>query len=261
MTNFTDELKSSINLKLIYVLLVISLIINIYVLCNKTSSFKGGVSVSDADIELWINNNPEIILESVNKYATKMQADQQQQQSANAVENIKKYKSDLGKTKNEGYLNKKGKKTIVEFFDYDCPYCRMAAKNTRDLLGKRKDVKVILRPLVIHPSAQRATEIGYAIALTSPDKFAIYYESIMADGEGQSSALIADAVKKAGLNLDDIEKTLNSKRTEIQNLINESESLARNLGINGTPGFIFLDNQQLIPGAIDTNSMIEVLDK
>ncbi|MDR2527283.1 MAG: DsbA family protein [Rickettsiales bacterium] len=257
--SIVEEVKNSpITIKISHVLVVVSLILSSVALCYSIGASKNGVN--NDGISRWIAENPEAILDSVNNYARKMQEEQQAQQQVNAVENIKNMKKELENTKNQGVIGK-GKKVIVEFFDYDCPYCRMAAKNTKELVKNRKDVKVILKPLVIHDSAQLATEIGIAIAITAPEKFEAYYDAIMIDGQGQSGGLVKDAVSKAGLKYERIEEALNKKRSEVNAVISEIREQASVLGVNGTPAFVFTENSQIIPGAVDANTLSITLDK
>lgn len=244
------------SLKVAYYLIVLSLALNIYSVVRFCGAKKTGGKSSE--FRVWVDENPEAILESVNKYAMKRQEEAQAQQTANAGENIKKYASEIESTKNQGVLNAKGNKIIVEFFDYDCPYCRMAAKNTRELVGKRKDIKVILRPLVIHDSAQKATEFGVAVALLSPEKFVDYYEYLMVDSQGQSGANVEATVKKTGISYSKVEKYVRDNRDKISEIIAESRDLAGKLGINGTPGFVA--GGTLIPGAVDTATLERTVD-
>ncbi|GMO67616.1 MAG: hypothetical protein Ta2D_13060 [Rickettsiales bacterium] len=243
------------SVKVAYYLVTLSLILNVVTL--SLGGGNGGGSVGK-----WIENNPQAVLDSVNNYVRKMQEGQQQQQQGAAKENIAKYRSDLENDKRQAVINPKGKKVIVEFFDYDCPYCRMAAKTTKELLAKRKDIKLILKPLVIHDSAQKATELGIAISLKYPEKFEAYYEAIMVDGQGQSTALIRDAIKKAGLKYEEIEKLAESRTNDINEIIGEARDIAGKMGVNGTPGFIILNSEgELIPGAVDGAQLEQIIDR
>ncbi|GMO56379.1 MAG: hypothetical protein Ta2D_01200 [Rickettsiales bacterium] len=241
------------SVKVAYYLVTLSLILNVVTLSL------GG---SGGSIGKWVENNPQAVLDSVNNYVRKMQEGQQAQQQGQSKENIARYRSELENEKRQAVLNPKGKKVVVEFFDYDCPYCRMAAKTTKELLAKRKDVKLILKPLVIHDSAQKATELGIAISLKYPEKFEAYYEAIMVDGQGQSTALLRDAVKKAGLKYEEVEKLAESRTSEINEIISEARDIAGKMGVNGTPGFIVLNSEgELIPGAIDGAQLEQIIDK
>ena len=95
---------------------------------------------SNDEIATWVDNNAEVILNSVNKYVVKQQEEMQKKQQEQATENIKKFEKELVNTKYAGVLNPQGQKVIVEFFDYNCGYCKVAAKNVKTLLEKRKDI-------------------------------------------------------------------------------------------------------------------------
>jgi protein-disulfide isomerase len=245
------------SLQLAYYLIAISLALNIITFCGVFGT-KGSANQT-SQIAKWIYSNPEAILESVNKYAMAEQEKSQKDQQANVAANIKVYQKELEATKNHGVINPDGEKVIVEFFDYDCPYCRIAAKSTRELIEKRKDVKVITRPLVIHDSAQYATEVGIVVSILAPEKYVNYYEAIMIDAQGQSRSAVKGAVEKTGLQWSKVESELNKRKSEISAIIADSRDLAGKLGINGTPGFVL--NGQLIPGAVDADTLSSVLDQ
>lgn len=245
------------SIKMVYVLLAILFLINIFTLSKICC--KKDFMISDKTISNWINNNPEVILESVNKYAVKQQEELLKQEKARNAENIKKFDKELKDTKYAGVLNPEGTIEIIEFYDYNCGYCKLASKNVDKLLKSRKDVKVILRSIpILSESSRYASEVGTAIIMMDAKKYPEYYKTLM-NGSAKSKENIDDAVKSIGFNNREVKKFIKKNKKEINKAINDNLDLARNIGINGTPAFII--NGELIPGAVDTNTLKKKLSK
>lgn len=246
------------SLKLAYVLIALLFFFNITFCCCRCKSGKGGKGSSN-NIEIWVNEHPEIILESVNRYAIKQQEELLKQQRQQATENIKNLDKELKDTKYAGVLNPKGTIEIVEFYDYNCGYCKIAHKSVEQLLKDKKDVKVILRNIPILSQASRyAAEVGMAILIESPAKYPEYHKALM-DGSARTKEEVAKAVSSVGLNMSKLEKVLEKNKTEIDSAIQNNMELANKVGINGTPAFII--NGELIPGAVDAQTLKNMVEE
>ena len=196
-----------------------------------------------------ISKSPKVILDSVEEYVRKEQAEQQakQQQSANA--NIKKNLKELRDERNAGVINPKGNKIVVEFFDYNCGYCKATNKVIEEYTSKHKDVKVIFRqlPILGEPSTI-AAQYAVAVAIAKPDKFLKFHNALF-DGNPRTVDGIKDALRKVGISVSEIEKVLKNRKNDIDDRINADRDLALGTGgIQGTPAFIIGEN--LNPGAI-----------
>ena len=243
------------NLKFAYALIALLFVLTIF---NLSKVEKATVpSVSDEAIKVWIDKNPEAILESVNKYVAQQQEEMIREQREQAAANIKNFDKELKDTKYAGVLNPKGTVEIVEFYDYNCGYCKMVAKNIEKLLETRKDAKVILRNIPILGQASRyAAEVGMAILIDSPAKYPEFHKILM-NGSARSKEEVNKAVESAGLKFSKIEEVLKKNKKEIDAAIQSNMDLASKIGINGTPAFII--NGELIPGAVDTQTLESLL--
>lgn len=245
----------SCEVKVAYILIVILFCLNVYTLIASCSGKDG---LSNKKIADWVSENPLAILESVQNYAQKQQEEAYKQQQEASAENIKKYSKELASTDNAGVVNPKAKLKIVEFFDYNCGYCKVAAQNINELLKKRKDVQIILRPITIMgPASVYATEVGNAILLIDSDKYVKYYNVLMG-GSARSKQDVEKAVKSAGLSMSKVNKVLKKDAEKISAMIQANMDLSSKIGINGTPAFII--NETLIPGAVDANTLESMLN-
>jgi len=257
--------EASCGLKFAYLLIAILAVFCAicYVKCcaNHGHGISSGGSggVSDSEIAEWVSNNPEAILDSVNKYVMRQQEEMQKQQQEKAGENIVKYRKELKDTKYSGVLNPSGTIEMVEFFDYNCHYCKLAKKNTDELLSKRKDVKIILRAIPILGDASKyATDVGVAILISDPSKYIKYYNMIM-DGSARSQDDVHKVLADLGITKEAITNLLAKHKSKIDEIVSKNMKLAGDLGVNGTPAFIIKD--ELIPGAHDTETLNQKLKK
>ena len=93
----------------------------------------------------YLVKNPEILVEMSNA----LRAKQESQQAANDKSLIEAHAKQLYSNKDPESGNPKGSLTVVEFFDYNCGYCKKALSDTRAILDKDKDVKIILKEFPI----------------------------------------------------------------------------------------------------------------
>lgn len=214
---------------------------------------KTGKANNDDNIAKWVDKNPKAIIDSVQKFAEKQQIESQKKHQENLDKNVKNNLDKILDEKNTGIHNPKGKKTIVEFYDYNCSYCKMASAAIAKVVNDDKDVKVIFRELPIFGGvSELAAKYSIAIAISEPNKFFTFHEALM-EGDAHSEEGIKEALKKAKINLDKILKVMKSKSDEIEERIENNKRLANEIGIQGTPALMIGD--EFIPGYVDAETM------
>lgn len=214
---------------------------------------KTGKANNDDNIAKWIDKNPKAIIDSVQKFAEQQQAESQRKHQENLDKNVKNNLDKILDEENTGVHNPKGKKTIVEFYDYNCGYCKMASAAIAKVVEDNKDVKVIFRELPIFGGvSELAAKYSIAIAISESNKFLAFHEALM-EGDAHSEEGIKEAVKKAKVNLDKILKVMKSKSDEIEKRIEDNKRLANEIGIQGTPALMIGD--EFIPGYVDAETM------
>jgi protein-disulfide isomerase len=200
----------------------------------------------------WIENNPQAILESVQNMYKKAQ----EEQLKNAQKNISAKKDELFNSKVSGEHAPAGYDvSIVEFYDYNCGYCKKAQASVEDLIKSDSKVRIIYREFpILGPDSLEMAKVSVAVNIINPKAFKSFHDELMKTKEkGKSAAL--KAAKSAGINVAELEKTISSKKDEIEKIINSSIELGSSIGISGTPGFII--GEELIPGAIEKSSLQE----
>jgi protein-disulfide isomerase len=200
----------------------------------------------------WIEANPQAIISSVSN----MQKKAMEEQMKNAQKNIGEKKGELFNDKKSPQYSPSGYDvTIVEFYDYNCGYCKKAQSNVEELIKSDKKVRVIYRdfPILGQPSKEMA-EVSIAVNLSEPSSFKKFHDALMSSSEkGKDGAL--RIAKNVGINIAKLESTLSKDKSKIEKLIEDNLTLGSSIGINGTPGFVI--GEELIPGALDVSALKE----
>jgi protein-disulfide isomerase len=191
-----------------------------------------------------IRRNPEVILEAVDKY----QREQEEKQAKSREEAIKKIaanpKAIVGSSPTLG----QGKTILIEFSDFQCPFCARARENVKAFLDKRgKDVTFVYKhlPLTqIHPEATPAAKASWAAQ--QQGKFWPFHDALFMNQKQLGDAFYQETAKKLGLDLAKFNRDRNSPAAE--NAINQDLDIASKLRLNGTPAFIM--NGELFTGAV-----------
>jgi protein-disulfide isomerase len=139
--------------------------------------------------------------------------------------------------------NPNGDVTVVEFFDYNCPYCRRAFPLIKSVLAADSGVRLVLREFpVLGPDSAFASQA--AIAASLQGKYLAFHDALMTQGGELTPTVVLDLARATGLDLERLKADM--KKPEISATIDASHALARRLLITGTPTFIIGD--ELISG-------------
>ena len=175
-----------------------------------------------------ILENPEIIMQAV--------AILQQREKDRAASGANTVRLQLESDPNAPNLgNPEGDVTVVEFFDYNCPYCRSAGETMQALLAADANVRVIYRewPILGDDSVIAARA---ALAAREQGKYEAFHWALM-NGEGRvTEAVIFKVARDLGMDIAQLEADMVSPAVEAH--IALSNALAQQLGFTGTPAFI-----------------------
>ena len=127
--------------------------------------------------------------------------------------------------------------TIVEYLDYQCPYCRTSAAALKELMKRDKKIRVVFRDWPIFGGeSERAARV--AIAAKYQGKYLAVNDALMNAPRPLNEARIEAAARKAGANWQRLEADLKAHSTDIDDLLERNHEQAMLLGLSGTPGFI-----------------------
>lgn len=127
--------------------------------------------------------------------------------------------------------------TIVEYMDYQCPYCRASHGPLKQLLAKDKKVRVIFRDWPIFGPASEAAALA-AIASKYQGKYVAMHDALMETPLPLNQDKIKAAARKAGVDWARLQKDMGAHADEIEDLFQRNDKQAQLLGLEGTPGFI-----------------------
>lgn len=193
-----------------------------------------------------IEKDPEKFIEVVNKAAQNAQMKAQEKSVADETsKRDAEFKNPLVPVIEEDraiFGNKDAKVTIVEYSDFECPYCSKGHSTIKEVLkAYGNDVRLVFKhlPLEFHPMALPAAKYFEAVAMQSHDK-ALKYHDIVFENQGElrtkKEAFLKDAAKKAGADMKKIEADLNSE--SVMKRIEADMAEAKKFDFSGTPGFL-----------------------
>lgn len=235
--------------------------------CAPTAKqIKEAVEKDPSIVFVAIEKDPEQFIEVVNKAA--QNAQKKAQEKAIADESKKReeeYKAPLTPSIAEGRViigPKDAKITIVEYSDFQCPYCSKGYATVEEVLkAYPKDVRVIYKhlPLDFHPMAMPAARYYEAIALQDHEKAQKFYHMVFenqGDLGSKKEAFLKDIAKKAGADLKKLEKDITSE--SITKVIEADMEEARKFNFSGTPGFLI--NGVSLRGAYPFPEFKDIID-
>ena len=189
-----------------------------------------------------IRENPQIIMEAI----AILEEQRAEAQVAAQAETLQTQRAFLENDPNAPVLgNPEGDTVVVEFFDYNCPYCKRAASNVKALIAADEDLRIVYRewPILGEASVFAARA---ALASRNQGKYEEMHWGLMElRGRAEESSVLALA-RSIGVDVDQLLDDMQSDA--VSGHIAASDQLAKNLGFTGTPAFVIGD--ALVPGAV-----------
>ncbi|TWB41029.1 DsbA family protein [Nitrospirillum pindoramense] len=194
--------------------------------------------------------HPEVLLEAQQALAAKQAADRQAQARALVARNHDALVAD---PEDPEMGNPRGDVTIVEFFDDECPYCKMMAPTLEALIRTDPGVRVVLKDIaILGPGSEVAAR--YALAAKRQGKYAAFHAALMADKTPEHQLTEAHLLEIAArLNLDTARLARDIQAPEIMGRAGRNRALAQAIGVTATPGLVIGDSVQtgaLTPDAL-----------
>lgn len=198
-----------------------------------------------------IRQNPEIVMEAIEA----LQAREAEAQASQAQAVLSSNRAVLERDPNAAVLgNPDGDVTIVEFFDYNCGYCRRVFGDVKALIAADSNVRVVMRewPILGEASVFAARA---SLASRKQGKYEEFHVALMENEGRASEATVFQIAEDLGMDTEQLRADMDGP--EIAAHFQTSQQLTQALGLNGTPAFVFGD--QLVPGAIELDQMKELV--
>src|SRR5256885_14176791 len=213
--------------------------------------------VQRSDIEKIVREyllaHPEVLEDAMNELSKRQAAaDAEKHQASIAKNSDAIFNSPRGVTLG----NKDGDVTFVEFFDYNCGYCKRAMTDMLDLMKADPKLKVVLKEFpVLSQGSVEAAQVAVAVRMQDPSgkKYLDFHQKLLGGRGAADKARAMAAAKDAGLDTARIEKDLASP--EVRATIEENFKLAEAMGMNGTPSYVI--GRQGVIGAVGLDNLRE----
>ncbi len=200
-----------------------------------------------AEIESVVRNylmsNPEIISELQTALETKRETEAKATQTAF----LAKAGPDLFNDANDAVIgNPNGDVTVVEFFDYNCGYCRRALSDMDALVKADPNVRFVLKELpILGPDSVKAHIVAQAFRKIMPEKYGEFHRALLSSGHADEASAIAVAMS---LGADEAKLKEATASPEIGKIFEKNNQFAQSLNITGTPSYVIKDT--VVPGAL-----------
>ena len=211
-----------------------------------------------SDIERVVHDyllaHPEVLQEAMSELEKRQTAAQAEKYKVA----VKEHAQTLFSSPNQVTLgNPKGNVTFVEFFDYNCGYCKRAMDDMLTLLKDDPKLKVVLKEFpVLGPGSLEAARVAVAVRMQDPKKYLEFHTKLLG-GRGAADEAHALAVAKdIGMNMAQIQK--DAKSPEVKATLDEDFKLAEALGLNGTPSYVI--GSEVVIGAVGLPALQEKIN-
>ncbi|MEI4485678.1 DsbA family protein [Frigidibacter sp. MR17.14] len=152
--------------------------------------------------------------------------------------------------------NPAGDVTIVEFFDYQCPYCRKVAPVLRAALARDRGLRLVLKDVpVFGPASVYAARMG--LAASGQGRYPQAYGALIGARGRLTEAEVDRSLTRAGFDIAALKAAHNADAGRWQRLIQRNMEQAEDLGFRGTPAFVI--GRTLYGGAIDAATLDEIV--
>jgi len=220
------------------------------------ASAQQSTDTETARIEQIIRNyllkNPELLVEVMKK----LEEHQQAKEKEDLIGAIKTNRKALFASTTDFIVNPMGRIPVVEFFDYQCGYCKKFLPAVNRLLKTDKSVRFVFKE---YPILGKVSVVASRAALAAKiqGKYLPFHNGVMGLRRRLTEPLIYQIAKDVGLDVARLK--VDMKKPEITAIIDANRKLAAAMGIRGTPSIVI--GEQMAPGAISYDQLTALIDE
>jgi protein-disulfide isomerase len=218
-----------------------------------TESMSGGTgnAALGKSIRAYLIANPEVLVDAM----AELERRQDSQRDTAAQKAIQQNQAELlhdPETPSVG--NPDGDVTIVEFSDYQCPYCKRAYTAVKSVVASDSKIKLIYKDLPILGEASKVAAVA-ALASIKQGKHDAFHDALMTNTAKLDDDLIFKIAGSVGIDVERLKKDMDDPK--IKDTIERNVALAEELGVRGTPAFVI--GKQFVPGAVDAKALKQLI--
>lgn len=199
--------------------------------------------LADARTKSYLLDNPQLLPEMAEAWQTKQSAERQAGISQDVLSAF-----DGAVLGNPG-----GSKVLVEFTDYNCPYCKMSQADLARLIESDPELKVVIREWPIFQGSDESARMALAAAMQG--RYAAFHEALFNLSPATPEA-IAEAARIAGLDMARARADARSEKVEME--LRRNMALASQIGFTGTPSWVVGD--RAFEGAVGFQALKDAVE-
>ncbi len=208
-----------------------------------TPASRGESAAVEEVVRTLLREHPEIIDDAMKAVAEKRRLAEEERLRLNLRAKARELNEDPGSVVGG---NPAGNVLVVEFFDYNCPYCKRSHENVRNLVAKDGNLRFIYKehPILGDHSVIAATA---ALAARSQGKYIPFHNALMTHKGRLNKVAVMAVAEAAGLNVERLQRDMTDPGIAV--ILSRNRALAKALDISGTPAFVIDD--RLVHGAAE----------
>jgi protein-disulfide isomerase len=233
------------------------------VLAPRASAQDGPQStISDAqrtEIESIIRDyliaNPEVIRDAINELQRREAKADEVAQTQTIIDNSERL---FSAPIDVAIGNPEGDVTLVEFFDYNCGYCKRAHADMQALVAGDPNLRIVLKEFpILGEGSVQASQVAVAVLLTTPEKYGAFQDALLTEPGQVDGARALAVAGDMGLDATALSGMVDSE--EVRSTIAESHALAQQLDLTGTPSYV--TSRKVIVGAVGYDALKAEIDQ
>ena len=206
-------------------------------------------------IRNYLLKNPEVLQDAM----TELDRRQKAEETAHRQQAVEQKSADLFHSPIGAVIgNPQGKVTLVEFFDYNCPYCKRAVEDVSKLLKSEPELRLVLKDFpVLGPGSIEAAQIADAAQnQLKGDAFWQFHLKLLSVHGPVGKAQALAVAKESGLDMERLARDMDSEPVKAG--IQQTMQLADALSLTGTPSFVV--GQEVVVGAVGYDELKDRID-
>ena len=204
-------------------------------------------------IKDYLLTHPDVMQDVMAELEKRQQAAEAEKHRAAVVEN----KATLFSSPHQVVLgNPQGNVTMVEFFDYNCGFCKRAMSDMLDLIKTDSNLKFVLKEFpVLGEGSVEAARVAVAARMqdASGKKYIEFHQKLLGGRGGADKTRALAVAKEVGFDMPRLERDVGSD--EVKKTIEENMKLAEALGVSGTPSYVV--GEEVVIGAVGLDALRE----
>ena len=206
----------------------------------------------EAIVRDYLTKNPEVMLDALEAAKEKLAKDAHDKAGAALASRRREIFEDPA---SPVAGNPKGDVSLVEFFDYRCPYCKQVEASLEALLIEDRQLRLVYKELpVLGPESVTASRA--ALAARKQGKYDAMHRALMAVKGQIDEAAVLKTAASVGIDVERLKRDMAAP--DIDAMLKKNSKLAEALDIRGTPGFVVGD--EIVPGAISLAALRQLID-